>query len=201
VVSEDAEEREPEPPAAGERGLRVWVWLALLAVLAAAAVAGGIALARATRDDPKPAPVPSGPGAPRAATQAELVRLATRLGHAVYWLGPAAGNTYEATELPDGRVFVRYLPSRKDVGTDDPYLTVGTYPLANAYRTTIREAAKARAKLLRFPSGAVAFVARPATSVYVAFPGFAYQVEVFDPARGRALAYVNGGELQPIRPA
>jgi hypothetical protein len=134
-------------------------------------------------------PVPSaksGATVPRAAavavTPAALGKLAARLGRPVYWAGKEAETTYELTQTPDGRVYVRYLPSGVGVGAPQPYLTVGTYPVANAYATTKAAAKQPGTVLIKVP-GAVAFYnkSRP-TSAYVAFAGIDEQIEVYAPS-------------------
>ena len=105
-----------------------------------------------------------------------------RLGRPLYWAGQRRGTTYELTQTPDGRVYVRYLPHGVQVGSGRPYLTVGTYPVANAYATTKAAASKPGAVPIRI-SGGIAFYdkSRP-TSVYLAFPGVDEQIEVYDPS-------------------
>jgi hypothetical protein len=116
------------------------------------------------------------------ASVGDLKKLATS-ANPVYWLGPVAGKKYELTRTPDGRVYVRYLPSRARIGAQKPYLTVATYPLAHALAAT-RAAAQRRGTVkTTFPGGVVAFYSRTKpTSVYLAFPGVDEQVEVFDPS-------------------
>jgi hypothetical protein len=117
-----------------------------------------------------------------AATPGKLAKLEARLGRPLYWAGSQPGDTYELTQTPDGRVYVRYLPPGAKVGADQPYLTVGTYPLADAYKTT-KEAASHKGSVKIPIAGGVAFFSatRP-TSVYLAFPGVDEQIEVFDPS-------------------
>jgi len=125
-------------------------------------------------------------GAPKTAATATdpaaLAKLAARLGRPLYWAGSEPGMTYELSQTPDGRVYVRYLPQGVAVASAQPYLTVGTYPLANAFRTT-KSAAKQKGSVMIAIPGGIAFYnsSRP-TSVYVAFPGVNEQIEVFDPS-------------------
>jgi hypothetical protein len=117
-----------------------------------------------------------------AVSPAQLEKLAARLGRPLYWAGPSVATTYELTQIPDGRVYVRYLPTGVKVGSQQPYLTIGTYPVANAYTTT-RSAAKQPGSVVIPIRGGIAFynAARP-TSVYLAFQGISEQIEVFDPS-------------------
>ena len=63
------------------------------------------------------------------------------LGIPIYWAGKRAGVTYELTKTADNRVFIRYLPAGVPIGSSKPYLTIGTYPLSNAFIVTRRLAA------------------------------------------------------------
>jgi hypothetical protein len=124
-------------------------------------------------------------------------KLAT-LGTTVYWIGSKPGVTYEYTRSPGGDVYLRYLPKGVAVGASGAYPTVGTYPMSNATaatRTAARRAGSVRVKL----AGAEAFYSksRP-TSVYVAFTGSNYQIEVYDPVAARALAAVKSGLVKPV---
>jgi hypothetical protein len=132
-------------------------------------------------------------------SQSELKSVAESSGHPVYWLGPRDDVTYELTRTPDGRIYVRYLPSGMAVGERRPALTVGTYPLANAYGLT---AAVARQKTsVKLPvDGGVAFYSRTRpTSAYVAYPGSRVQIEVYDPSTRQARRLVTSGQIQPVR--
>ncbi len=80
-------------------------------------------------------------GAPVAASVGDLKALAARLGHPIYWAGTKPGYTYELTQTPSGRVFIRYLPPGTKVG--DPragFLTVATYPFPGAYAAVAKTA-------------------------------------------------------------
>jgi hypothetical protein len=134
-----------------------------------------------------------------AVSAADLAKLRARLGRNLYWAGTEVGATYELTQTPDGRVYVRYLPASARVGTAHLYLTVGTYPLPNAYGTTRSAAAKPDA--VEIPvAGGVAFYdrSRP-TSVYLAFPGVDEQIEVFDPSAEVARSMVARHLVRAIR--
>ena len=97
---------------------------------------------------------------------------------------------YEYTRSPAGNVYIRYLPKGTAVGSANTYLTIGTYPMKDAFATTERAAATA---------GAAAFynTAKP-TSVYVAFKNADFQIEVYDPVPKQARAVVSTGDLKPL---
>jgi hypothetical protein len=148
--------------------------------------------------------VPVGAVAPsearaHAVTPAALAALQHSVGHGVYWAGAMPGGTYELTQTGGGRIYVRYLPRGVPVGTTRNFLTVGTYPLANAFSVTRRLAREASAMHVDAGRGAVAFSSRNApTSVYVAFRGSPVQIEVYDPVPARARALVTSGKIVPV---
>jgi hypothetical protein len=133
-----------------------------------------------------------------AASPESLKKLANSLGHPIYWAGERNGETYELTQTPDGRVYVRYLPSGVKPGVDRPYLTVATYPVTNALAVT-RAAAKGPGAVGISIGNGVAFYSksRP-TNVYVAFPGVNEQIEVFAPSAQSARRLVAAHLVRPV---
>ena len=129
----------------------------------------------------------------------QLTTLSATLGHPIYWAGARATVTYELTREPGGHVFVRYLPSGADIGTDHPYLTVGTYPVKGAFALT-KELSGASTSVSVDPgSGGVAFYSRTRpTNVYVAYPGTDIQIEVYDPVAGVARRLVAAKRIVPV---
>ncbi len=120
------------------------------------------------------------------------------LGVPIYWAGQQSGVTYELTKTADNRVLVRYLPAGEKIGTKTPYLTIGTYPVKNAFAVTSRVAHSSSSVTVPVGHGGVAFYSRAApTSVYVAYPGYDYQVEVFDPSPAQARS-IASGRLVPV---
>jgi hypothetical protein len=102
-----------------------------------------------------------------------LKTLASAMGQPIYWAGPEENVHYELTRAKDGHVWVRYLPAGAKIGErTTPHLTVGTYPMKNAFAATQAVAAKKSSTRIDVGSGAVAFcgAAHP-TSVYVAYRG------------------------------
>lgn len=144
---------------------------------------------------------PEQAGRPVAATQAELEELAAELGHPLYWTGPRPGHTYELTRLPNGQVFIRYLPEGVEVGDGRPeFETVGTYPLPEALSAIERAASAPGAVGFALPAGGRGYYheSKP-TSVYFALPESDLQVEVFHPDAARAQELVRSGAVVPIR--
>lgn len=134
-----------------------------------------------------------------ATTPGKLSLLAASLSDPIYWAGARPGVTYELTRTSGGRIYLRYLPAGVPVGTKQAYLTIGTYPVKDAFAATQRQSRTAGAVRVEIGGGAVAFynTSRP-TNVYVAYPGADVQVEVYDPAPGRARALVASGSIAPV---
>lgn len=148
-----------------------------------------------------PAASPSGEIARTAAVAATAVRLqklSARLGRPLYWVGPRNGTTYELTQTPDGRVYVRYLPHGVQVGSGRPYLTVGTYPVANAYAMTRAAARRPGAVPIRVNGGIAFYETSHPTSIYLAFPGVNEQVEVYDPSPAIVRRAVADHSITPV---
>jgi hypothetical protein len=139
-------------------------------------------------------------GHPAAASASRLAAVARSIGHPIYWVGPRPTYVYELSRTKDGRVYVRYLPRGVHVGNRSPnYLTVGTYPQRDAFATLRATAKKQGVRTIALAGGGLAFQykGRP-TSVYLAYPGSDYQIEVFDPSPARALQLVSSGEVSPV---
>jgi hypothetical protein len=135
------------------------------------------------------------PIGPIALTAAALKERAGALDQDVYWLGPEPSRRYELERTDRGDVFVRYLGAGGQEAT-----TVGTYPLGSAYAATEAQASRdgwaqqhVEGLLVAYPTSS------SATIVYVAAQGFLYQIEVYDPAPGRARALVESGAVTPLR--
>jgi hypothetical protein len=142
----------------------------------------------------------SGAGSPRAATLQQLRQVDAAADKAVYWVGPRSGEKYELTETNDGRVYVRYLPRGAGVGDSKPHTTVGTYPFRNPVPAVKAIAKDTGGRTFSVAGGGVAAVdGTHPTSVYVAFPGVKFQVEVFDPSAARAQQLVSTGSVVPVR--
>jgi hypothetical protein len=130
----------------------------------------------------------------------QLASLSGSVGHAIYWAGPRAGKSYELSRTKDGRVFVRYLPPGAKLGDPKPnYLAVGTYPQQNAFAVLKATAKKQSVSLIELRGGGMAFVDKNhPTSVYLAYPGSAFQIEVYDPSAAVARRLVASGKIIPV---
>jgi hypothetical protein len=136
----------------------------------------------------------------RAVTLRQLRAVDSAAGKAVYWLGPRSGMTYELTETRDGRIYVRYLARGTKVGDPKPHTTVGTYPFRNPVAAVKSIAKETGGRTFSIARGGLAAVdGRHPTSVYVAFPGVNYQIEVFDRSAARARQLVRSGRVAPVR--
>lgn len=124
-----------------------------------------------------------------------LATLAKTIEEPIYWAGLQQTSLYELTRLPDGKVYVRYLPSGVDAGDKRLLLTVATYPLKDAYGTTQKAAQQAGATPVSAGDGAVAFQGKGSSSVYLAFAGVDAQIEVFSPTTGEAGQLVESGQI------
>jgi hypothetical protein len=134
-----------------------------------------------------------------AADATEVQELAADLGRPVYWAGPTGAETFEWTALSDGRTYIRYLTGGAEVEDPRPlYLTVATYPVGDGVKAVKTAARSADTKTVKAPGGAIAYAPKNTSSVYVAYPGSEYQIEVFDPDPKRALKLVRAGRIQLV---
>jgi hypothetical protein len=138
------------------------------------------------------------PLGPIAATPSTLATFAAALQRRIYWAGPRPGATYEFTETSAGNLYVRYLPKGVRVGDKRAaFRVIATYPYPGALAAL---AALAGTKGERLAGGGLAVPSTDyAKSVHVAYPGVPYEIEVFDPVPGRALAIARSGQVRPIR--
>ena len=168
-----------------------------LACLAAASVVGWLLL----RSDGVTMPLPAAGGGSTLVSRGQLERVAEVVGHPVYWAGPRNGFSYELTRTSNGRIFVRYLPSGVSAGDPRPdFLVVATYSRPGSFAALERAAKRSDSISLKLPGRGLMVVARNRPkSVYVGYPGAAYQVEVFAPSSDTARRLVLTGTLAPIQ--
>jgi len=134
---------------------------------------------------------------PVALSAAALRARVKALGQPVYWLGPVRGDRYELKRTADGSIFLRYLPAGVQAGNPAPLRTVGTYPFPAAYSATHRLAQEASTVWFKVGKGGVGVFRRSRpTNVYLAWPGVAYQVEVFDARPGTAKRLADSRRLR-----
>jgi hypothetical protein len=190
----------PERPAGGgprARPSAVDRRLILIAGVILLAAAIGVVLWLLLRSDETK---PANQATATAASIERLNRFASSVGHPIYWVGSQPRFTYELSRTKDGRVYIRYLPPGVKLGDSRPkYLAIGTYPQPRAFATLRATAKKQGAQMIHLAGGGLAFQykSRP-TSVYLAYPGSNYQIEVFDPSPRRALELVASGQVKPV---
>ena len=194
-VASTPEETPAELPSArvgrGRRLRRLaLVSMGLVVLLAAAAVAAFLLLDPFDRGEA---------GAPAAMSAEKLASFASSHDGPVYWAGTLASRQLEVTTTSVG-TFVRYLPLNAPVGGSARAITVGTYPLRNAYATAVSRS-KAPAMTSRETSGGglVVWSQKLPTSVYVAFPGVPHLVEVYAPDADDARTLALSGRIRPVR--
>jgi hypothetical protein len=136
-------------------------------------------------------------GAERA-SPAQIRATEAKLGRPVYWAGQQPGTTYELTQMPDGRVYVRYLPPGVKPGSSRPYFTVATYPMKNAFAATTNAAHRAGAVSIPVRGGVAFYSSARPDNVYVAFKGASAQIEVYDPASAHLHRLVAAGVIKPV---
>jgi hypothetical protein len=142
-------------------------------------------------------PVPK--GAKAVPVSLKGLRTLAALGIPIYWVGEQPGVDYELTKTADNRVFISYLPLGVPIGSSKPYLTVGTYPLNNAFAVTSRRAARNGSDPIDIGNDGVAFSSRKAPeSVFLAYRGSGVQIEVFDPTPGRARDLVRSRRVTAV---
>jgi hypothetical protein len=170
------------------------------AVIAIALVAGFIVwLVVRDGDSSSTAPAPRADAVP--VSLEGLKTLARAVGRPIYWAGPMHGFTYELTKTSDDRVYIRYLPAGVSVGTETAYLTIGTYPVGNAFAATNKVSREDDSVRIPIDDGGVAFYSKNApTNVYFAYRGADYQVEVYSPSASQAQQLVESGRVRPVSP-
>ncbi len=173
-------------------------WLIALGAAALVLIVVGLVLVLSDSGK-KSKPVKPG-AAPEQVSAARLRAFAAGAGHPVYWAGDRAGTRLELTDTARGNVYVRYLTGAAVAGSPKAaFLTVGTYPKADAYATVRSQSTKKQARRVSVPGGGLAVWNPASRSVYVAYPDAAYLVEVYGPKRGQALRLVTDGAVVPVR--
>jgi hypothetical protein len=134
-------------------------------------------------------------------SQSDLISKASSFDHPAYWVGPQPGTSqYELTQTGDGRIYVRYLTQGAPVGEQVPaFLTVGTYPVANAKAALQRSKSGGGTGALLHLPGRDVLEGGSGKNAYVVFDDQPdLQIEVFDPTPGTALEMVTSGAVQAL---
>ena len=141
------------------------------------------------------------PGSPREVRPVQvspksLANVATTAQKPIYWAGALPNQKYELTQTSQGGFLVRYLPPGAAIGIPTPNLTVGTYVVPNALAAIRRLAASKGSSTIKLTGGGLA-VLDPhfPRSIYLAYPGSKYEIEVFAPSLARARQLVTSGQI------
>jgi hypothetical protein len=170
---------------------------AIVGVLIAAAV---VVLFLLLKSDDNGSNEPSSTNGPEATSVQGLQQLAASVDHPVYWAGERPGKSYELTISDQGNIFVRYLDPNTPVGSRSvTSLTIGTYPVQNAYEALQGIAKKPGSKTGKTPDGGFV-VTNEGTpqSVYIAYPNSDHEIEVYDPDPKTAFSLATSGAVVPI---
>lgn len=133
-----------------------------------------------------------------ALSAAGLRERAGEFGQPIFWAGTRKGQRYELRQAPEG-VYVRYLPSGVEAGDPRGLLTIGTYPMRAAYEAMTRNPGGPGTVVRNVRGGGiVVFNRRSPRSVYLAYPGSDYQIEVYDPNPATARRLAISGVVQPV---
>jgi hypothetical protein len=174
---------------------RLAIALLLAALLAAAGAYAAVTLTR------EQAPVLPATGKPALLTGQVLAAVTAATGHDVYGVVAPAGTRPEVTRGSNGEVWVRYLAPGATLGDSRAdYLTVGTYPRADALAAAKAAAEGDEQRSAELPDGGMMLwsVERP-ESVYAASPRSDLLVEVYSPDPEAARELVRGGAVAPLR--
>lgn len=196
ATNQDAGSNVPEQTPSAARGRQIRI-----GAVVAIALAVGFVLWLVLRDDGSSSSAP--PTTTVASTTSvpisvKALHSLAALGVPIYWAGEQPGVKYELTKTADSRVLVRYLPTDAKIGTKTPHLTIGTYPMKNAFAITTRAAHAADSVTVTVGHGGIAFYSRKSpTSVYVSYPGYDFQMEIFDPSPAQARS-IASTRLTPV---
>jgi hypothetical protein len=171
-----------------------------IAAVVAVALVLGFVLWLVFRGGSSPSGSPVPKGARAVLISVKGLKTLAALGVPIYWAGQQPGATYELTKTADNRVFIRYLPAGAPIGSSKPYLTIGTYPVKNAFAVTSRLAASNGSAPVDIGKDGVAFSSRKSPeSVFLAYQGPDVQIEVYDPTPGRARDLVRSRRVTAVR--
>jgi hypothetical protein len=188
----------PGQPGARPARSRSYRRVSPTAVIALAALVGLAAwLVIDSRKDSSPKSS-SGNTEPVALSLSGLRKFAGTISDPIYWVGPRRGRLYEITRNSRG-TYLRYLPTGVKAGGSRALLTIGTYPYQNAYAVakTGRKGPDTAAQDIG-GGGIATYNKKHPTNVYVAYPGSAYQVEVYHPDPAVAHRLATSGTVQPV---
>jgi hypothetical protein len=142
---------------------------------------------------------PTSPGAAAVVSVGSLRDEVAARSTPVYWAGPPSGSKLELSQPSAERTYVRYLTGDARAGDRRPFLTVGSYRVADPTAVLRREGGKAGGVLAKAPRGGTVYFSRESPkSVYLAYPGEDVEIEVFAPNFEQALQLVTSGRIVPV---
>lgn len=124
-----------------------------------------------------------------ALTASQLKAEVNNVGGTIFWAGVQSGALYTYTHIGAGQDYIRYLPNGQGISDKSQnYRVIATYKEENAYNTIVAAAKLKNGVGLTNPDGSVVYYSKATpTHVYMAFKGFGYQIEIFDPIPGASL--------------
>ena len=122
-------------------------------------------------------------------TEDQLRAEVKNVGGSIFWAGPMAGASYTFNHIASGQDFIRYLPNGQGLNDSNKnYRVIATYKEATAYATILAASKLGTGVSITNPDGSIVYYAKATpTHVYMAFKGFGYQIEIFDPVPGASL--------------
>jgi len=137
---------------------------------------------------------------PKIVSEKELGKFSNEIEQPIYWAGPVDGASYELMRTSTGNVFVRYLDNDSQLGSESAdFVAIGTYPISDGVAALERAADEAGAELEDSNDGGLLYVSPTnPSSVYLAYPGSDYQIEVYSPDPAEALEMAKQGRVQPV---
>jgi hypothetical protein len=171
-------------------------WLTTLLIVLSVALVAAVVVWLARGDDSS-----SAADEPDVVAAPQLSEFAGEQGKPIYWLGERPNKSYELTEAPSGRVYIRYLTGDAEAGDERAaFVTVATYPNGDGIAALRRAAREQKgAELGRTDDGATLLVDPTSpNNAHLAYPGANLQIEVYSPVPGQALRLASRGAVQPV---
>jgi len=136
-------------------------------------------------------------------TESQLFDSALKSGREVYWAGPDLSDKYLFDGASTGASFVTYLSSGsgEDI-SNSKNRVIATYYREDGFQATV-DAGKLDngiSILGQDDTSVIYYNSSLPTNVYVAFKNLPYQIEIYDPQPGQALAIASEiGRIRPIK--
>jgi hypothetical protein len=143
------------------------------------------------------------PGAhvgPEIDSPGKLAYVQRALHQPVYWLGTQTGRRIEFEKMPNGNVFLAYLPAGVNSSGDrTKYLVIGTYPVRDATKGLKAVAKAVGGEILDRKDGAIVLITpKHPKSAFIAYPKANFEVEIYSPNAQEARTLAQSDKLQLI---